>query len=299
MQLRTRNRRPVVLIALTAIVSAAPAALAQAPAIDCQTQLLGSSTGGDYFSVDLATGAGTPIATLPAGLATEIEFDLATDTLWAEEVNVLSDLHVIDSVTGASLSTVTHPPGALAGLEFVGDLLYGAFFPLPGMPSDLVIVDTNTGALNTVGATGFNQISGLAYDARSGVMYGITAGGAPADLLTIDLASGAATVVGPTGLDFIGGIEFGPDGNLYGGLTAAATTDGQFLVRIDTASGSATPIGSTGFNVSGLAACAEPQIAIPVVEIPTLSSAGLALMALVLLGTSLGMLRRRAAVSQA
>ncbi len=297
MPIETRpNRRfggwlPVA-VALAALLAVAPVALAQPPAIDCYSQLLGSSQFGEYFVVDLFTGAGSSIASMTPGLATEIEFDLLTDTLWAEEVNGLTDLHVIDSITGATLSRVTHAPGALTGLEFAGDTLYGTFISSLGGLSDLVIVDTTTGALTTVGPTGFGPISGLAYD-TVGTMYGITAGGAPADLVTIDLGSGAATLVGPTGLDFIGSIEFGPAGFLYGGLTAFATTYDQFLVEIDPATGAATPIGDTGFSITGLTACDDPWVIAPAAEIPTLSGFGLALMALVLGVASLRRLGRR------
>ncbi len=259
MQLERRPRacRSAALAAFIIVLAAAPAP-AQPPAIDCQTRLLGSSTSGQYFAVDLATGAATTVALILGDLATELEFDLTTDTLWFEEVSVFDRLVIIDSITGAELGSITHADGALNGLEFVGGTLYGTFIDSLGGASDLVIVDTTTGSFTTLGATGFGPISGLAYHRNSGVMYGISAGGTPAQLLTLNLATGAATAVGPTGLEFIGSIEFGPDGNLYGGLTANATTNGQFLVRIDTATGATTPIGDSGFNISGLTACA-PQ----------------------------------------
>jgi hypothetical protein len=118
-----------------------------------------------------------------------------------------------------------------------------------------VTVDTATGALTHIGATGFGPISGLAYDKGAGIMYGITAGGTPANLVRINLTTGAATVVGPTGLDRVGSIEFGPDGNLYGGVTAFGSSFPSYLVRINTATGAATPIGNTGYSITGLTAC--------------------------------------------
>lgn len=282
---------PPWMLFLSLVLATSSVAIAQAPPVDCQTSLLGSGPLGEYFSVDIATGAGTSIGVMPAGLATELEYDLLTDTLWADEVNGLPNLHMIDPATGGSLGSVAHPAGGLTGMEFVGSTLYGTFIAGPGFPSDLVTVDTGTGTLTTIGATGFGPVSGLAYDTASGIMYGITAGGAPASLITIDLGTGAGTTVGATGLDFVGSIEFGPDGNLYGGLTSNATTNGQFLVQIDTATAAVTPIGSTGFDVTGLTACAAPIAgALP---IPTLSPTGLSLLILLLTASAFLLIRRQ------
>jgi subtilisin family serine protease len=222
--------------------------------LDC-TKLLGSSQSSELFSIDVTTGSATLIGYMPGGLATEIEYDVLSETLYAEETNGGVNLHTIDPTTAISLGFVTHEFGALNGLEFVGSTLYGTHIPGPGGPSDLVIVDTSTGNLTHIGPTGYGPISGLAYNEGAEVMYGITAGGTPANLVTIDLSTGAATMVGPTGLDKIGSIEFGPDGNLYGGVTAFVSSFATYLVRIDTATGAATPIGETGYSITGLTAC--------------------------------------------
>jgi hypothetical protein len=222
--------------------------------LDC-TKLLASSQFGELFRIDVTNGSAEFIGYMPYTLATEIEYDTLTRTLYAEEVDGYPNLHIIDPERGNSLGYVTHEYGSLQGLEFVGSVLYGTF--IPGYPPEsiLMIVDTSTGALTPIGPTGLNQISGLAYDTHTGVMYGITAGGAPANLVRINLTTGAATIVGPTGLDRIGSIEFGPDGNLYGGVTAFASSLATYLVRIDTATGAVTPIGETGFSITGLTAC--------------------------------------------
>ncbi len=223
--------------------------------LDC-TQLLASSQFGELFRIDVTSGETEFIGFMPSGLATEIEYDMLTGTLYAEEVDGLQNLHIVDAGTGISLGFVTHEYDSLNGLEFVDSTLYGTFKSgCCGPPSELVIVDTSTGDLIHIGPTGFGPISGLAYDKGTGVMYGVTAGGAPADLVTIDLNTGAATVVGPTGLDRIGSIEFGPDGNLYGGVTAYGSSFATYLVRIDTATGVVTPIGETGFSITGLTSC--------------------------------------------
>ncbi|MGH2690232.1 MAG: hypothetical protein ACRDKW_15710, partial [Actinomycetota bacterium] len=106
-----------------------------------------------------------------------------------------------------------------------------------------------------LGATGTGPISGLAFDERRGILFGIEGGPAPADLLTLDLATGRATVVGSTAIQ-AGSLEFGPDGNLYAGGTGSNSGN---LYRIDPATGAATFVGPTGFpDVTGLTLVGTP-----------------------------------------
>ncbi|MDJ0733978.1 MAG: hypothetical protein QNJ47_07830 [Nostocaceae cyanobacterium] len=213
---------------------------------------LGSSQSGELFEIDVSTGSATLIGNMGFPLATEIEFDTQTDTLYAEEVNGFTGLHTIDITTAASLGEVNHPFGALNGLEFVGSTLYGTFitFGGGGAPSDLVIVDTSNGNLTTVGATGLGPISGLSVDPVTGIFYGVTAGGGfgnESQLVTIDLSTGQAEVIGGTGFNRVGSIEFAADGNLYGGISRSGD-----LIQIDVTTGESTLIGNTGFSITGL-----------------------------------------------
>jgi hypothetical protein len=209
----------------------------------------------------MATGAGSPIGFMPPGLATEIEHDNLTGSLYAEQTNGGMQLFTIDPTTGAPLGAVTHVFGALNGMEYVGSTLYATFILSSNLPSFLVIVNTTTGTLTQIGPTGFGPISGLAYEIPTGTMYGVTAGGGPATLLTINLATGLATpiapVILPTGqvLDRVGSIEFGLNGVLYGGLTFNASVFPGHLFSIDTSTGAVTVIGDTGFSITGLTSC--------------------------------------------
>lgn len=238
----------VVILAFVSIIFGTDASAQESPTF------LGSGQFGVLFSIDVAEQSATLIGLMPEVLATEIEFDILTRTLWAEESNGGLDLHRIDPASGGSLETVRLPEGALNGMEFVGSVLYGTFITDPQGPSDLVTVDTSSGELTTIGPTGVGPVSGLAYDDLTGVMYGVTAGGNLSDLVIIDLTTGHATVIGPTGFDRIGSIEFGPDGKLYGGLSRNTSSVPGLLLEIDPNNGFATPLFETGFSITGLTA---------------------------------------------
>jgi hypothetical protein len=241
-----------------ACLTSAGGAWSQTP-LDCN-RLLGSSQYGELFSIDVSDASTEFIGQMPAGLATEIEFDIGTDTVYAEGTDGNTALYQIDPTTGDPLGVTYHLYGALNGMEFVDSKLYATFIDFSQEPSTLVTVDTTTGHLAAVGLTGFGPISGLAFNTKTGIMYGVTAGGMPADLVTINLQTGAGTVVGPTGLNRIGSIEFGPDGKLYGGLTSRADVLANHLVQIDLATGEAIPVGDTGFSITGLTSCKAPIV---------------------------------------
>ncbi len=244
---------------LTAIILALPLAAS------ADLGLFGCDQNGNLFSIDISTVSATFIGHMPISYhTTEIEYDFLSGKLYAADNVVGNELHVIHPTTGDSLEFVNTPTGGLNGLEFVGSTLYATFITDGRGPSSLVIVDTSTGSLRTVGLTDFGPISGLAYDAAMGIMYGITAGGSPANLVTIDLSTGAAALVGPTGLVRIGSIEFGDDGNLYGGSSADGT-----IVQLNTSTGAATLIGNVGYPITGLTLAELPA------PIPTYSCAGI------------------------
>jgi hypothetical protein len=239
-----------------AFIGAVFATLAIGGAAAKAVSLLGSDQFGDLFSIDTSTGASTLIGVGPP--STEIEFDQSTGILYSEGSDGDTSLSTVNPATGASTGFVTHPYGALNGLEFVGSTLYGTFIPISNAPSPLMIVDLLTGNFTPVGATGLGPISGLAYDATAGTMYGVTAGSGLANLVTVDLLAGTAAVVAPildgagNQLDKVGSIEFGSDGVLYGGLSQNAAFNAGYLFSIDTATGGASFIGDTGFSITGL-----------------------------------------------
>jgi len=120
-----------------------------------------------------------------------------------------------------------------------------------GNPSNLVILDQNTGAVvSTVGPIGF-AVTGLAVHPLTGVLYGSTASldeTASGSLLTISKTTGAGTVVGPIGRT-IPDLAFTSDGTLYGWSRSP-----NALHRINVATGQPTRVGNfnLGTNFAGL-----------------------------------------------
>jgi len=230
---------------------------------------------GNLISVDTNTGAGIPVGQeTEFPLSTEIEFDPITQTLYSDEFNGFTNLHTIDPATGQSTGFVSHGCCAYTGMEFVGTTLYVTNID-PGMgkgpefdPSDfdggptaifLDVVDPSTGMSVRIGPTNTPPISGLAYDADAGIMYGVTAGGAPADLVSVNLDTGNATTLVPltdvTGaqLGAVGSIEFAQNGVLYGAVAMAGNINPGWLFSIDIGTGVVTFIGDTGLpSITGL-----------------------------------------------
>jgi len=241
-----------------------------------QTVLLGSSQGdyedegGTLFAINPTGHSTTLIGSMTGGdLATEIEYDFLSGKLYATEVDGDPWLHTIDPSTGVSLDEVDIDGyDNVPGLEFVGSTLYGA---MGTSPSHLVTINPVTGAVTDIGSTGiYEPLSGLAYDASTSTMYGVTAGGDYAHLVTIDVTTGWATEVGYIEVygyyvERVGSIEFGPDGKLYGGFTWNAYPywlDLDYhLIEIDPATGEATDLFDTGFSITGLTLA---EITVPV-----------------------------------
>ncbi|MFG0258319.1 MAG: hypothetical protein ACF8GE_10495 [Phycisphaerales bacterium JB043] len=140
-------------------------------------------------------------------------------------------------------------------LESVGGTMYAMVGIAGGSAIDarLVTVNTATGAITDIGATGMGAPSGgLAY--YNGVAYATTAAATPVDsnLYTVNLSTGAATLVGPvidtaTGQPInLTGLEFGYDGVLYGLNKVSFGTPPDRLYAIDTATGLAFDRGPIG-----------------------------------------------------
>ena len=130
-----------------------------------------------------------------------------------------------------------------------------------GSTPTLYRVDPATAATTAVGPTGF-QLTGLAVDPTSGVMYGSTGSNdadAPSSIVTVDKATGAGTVVGPVGDpgdSAVADIAFLASGELVGWSENSDT-----FVRIDKETGRATIIGEgRGSNGDGMSVDGDGRI---------------------------------------
>src|SRR5260370_25902090 len=219
--------------------------------------LFGSSKSGQLFALNLTTGAGTLIGTIPMGslpapfnATTEIVYNNSTRRAFSQfnDGNFAGQEFNIN--TGAAIGSPISNGGSYDGLEWVGSTLYGAVITSSGGPSQLRTLSPFTGTSTLIGSTGIGPIDGLAYDQTTATMYGTTGGSkTSSNLVTINLTTGVATVIGPLGSN-AGSLEFGPDGNLYAGSVGGTGS----LYRINKATGASTLVGDTGFtNVTGLA----------------------------------------------
>ncbi|HET9652767.1 MAG TPA: DUF4394 domain-containing protein, partial [Usitatibacter sp.] len=112
--------------------------------------------------------------------------------------------------------------------------------------SYLVELNPETGAvINYIGDVGY-RVNGLAFDPKSGKLYGGTSGSDPTfkGLIEIDITTGAGTPVGPGwGASHVAAITVDSVGNMYGW-----TQDSQDLVSIDKTTGVATIVGDSGIT---------------------------------------------------
>ncbi len=117
-----------------------------------------------------------------------------------------------------------------------------------GDDSDLLL-KYESGVLSTVGGIGFGDVRGLAYDATSGTLFGVSRT-YNSRLITINQSTGAGTAVGPnlylpTGSN-TAEISARIDGTLFGTGHLHNMTAVDTLLDVDKATGIATTIGSFG-----------------------------------------------------
>lgn len=272
--------------------------------------LAGAAWGGTIYAVDSVTdnmytlnkttGASTLIG--PTGRvlsASGMTFDSSTGRL------IVSNLFLVGSIDARGNGSTTPGSAALtAPNDYVfslsmpslayhapSDTLYG----LSNNPYQLQIIDRVTGA-SSLGPGFFADpptnvtLGAIAFSRDGSTLYGVSR----FQFHIIDRTTAHITTVGTHGLDlnsiFNGfGLAADPDdGTLY----LSNSVDGN-LYRINPATGAATLIGATGILPTGIAIVGSPTI-----EVPTLGSAGL--IALVLLIAALGavLLRRRFATAR-
>jgi len=230
-----------------------------------------ASTGqfNNLITINPQTGGGTFIGSTE-GLGPVAEIEFRNDgALFATTERSPASLITIDIFTGTpKLVANLGFFGLMNGLEFDEDgRLYGALTQFFGGNSELVTIDTETGAVTSIGNIGFQNVGGLAF-ALDGTLYGVTSRfDRDGELITIDLRSGRGTLVGPTGFNDFAALEFAPDGALYGGLGGQNFNTSGSIIIINPETGAGTFLGLSGFTIiSGLSffpAGPDVQFSIP------------------------------------
>src|ERR1035437_3455485 len=134
--------------------------------------LYGADSDGDLFTIDVATGVGKLVGTLP-NPSTEIECEprTARPKCFSQLPDGFFEIQQFDLVTAAGIGGTVADGHSFTGLEYVGGILYGATINVSGGPSSLRTLSPSTGASSLIGPTGVGPISGLAFDTNTSVMY--------------------------------------------------------------------------------------------------------------------------------
>lgn len=237
-------------------------------------------TTASLHTLNLATGAATPIGPLGTANIGDLAWDAGTSTLYGMSPG---QLLTINTTTGAA-TPVGGTGGFKDGLELHPST--GTMFATTTFPEALHTINKATGAPTQV-ATMARRAASLGFSTTENAMFGTGV-----SLMRIDTSTGGATPIGGLGLTFMGmawdpthrklyGLDW-PTPRLFEVDRAAWTAtfvapiatqiirpaafafdpdtpalwaiDLNFsLIRIDTANGAVTGTGATGLFVSGLA----------------------------------------------
>ncbi len=157
---------------------------------------------------------------------------------------------------GLAFSTLA-PPRPLQTTCPTAGTLYGTTTTGAIGPSDLWIIDRDTGSAQFVGDIGFNRVGAIDFDAN-GTLYGVgrrTTASGESMLITIDPCTGAGFAVGPTGMEALGlgtgisDISFRRADNTL--FAHAPFGINHTLLEINTQTGAASLVGSTGLSFNG------------------------------------------------
>ena len=181
----------------------------------------GGSTASQLATVNLLTGAATPIGSA-TGIAGLVAMEFAP---------IAPDGTHVETLYAASLST-----------------------------NELYTVSLTTGFVKDIGSLGFANVMDLAWDPFNSTMYAIASSGAPgtdSSLYSIDLLTGAGTLVTAiSGDDCLMGLTI-DSANQF--LAMDHCDSNSPLFQIDPTTGDLTNLGNTGISLSMGAATQTPE----------------------------------------
>jgi hypothetical protein len=186
-------------------------------------------------------------------------------------------LFTLNPTTGvASLVGPTGSPAVTAlAFEANGTLFGAGSSSAQSVGDELIRINPATGAGTLVGpfGPGIDGMAALAYNPRTGVLYGgggeFSGNGNFTNLFTIDPATGAATLIGPllpdsqAGIMVLTGLTFDSSGTLFGSFASGnpasdPSSAAQAVITIDIPTHSFTTLGQTQ-QLSDLVAVAVPE----------------------------------------
>jgi hypothetical protein len=123
--------------------------------------------------------------------------------------------------------------------------------------SSLYTINTTTGAGTLIGSTGFNHVTGLAFNPITGMLYGHVSdifGSGATTLISIDPTTGAGTAIGSSGIQ-APDMSFDSSGTLYAWSEYDGNSLSDHLYTIDLGTGLASLVGQYGSSTfqTGLA----------------------------------------------
>ena len=287
----------------------------------------GGSGGSTLYQIDPLTGVATAVGPIGFERCGASDFD-ATGVLYAAcedpdlapppptTAGVGSDggspgvLVTIDLATGAGTAVgPTGISGAITDISFdAGGTLY-AYNGDNDPEHSLYTLDTGTGMATLVGDTGLSAASGnaMGFDGIGTLFHSQVTGPPGQDLNSLDPGTGAASfedsIADPvTPVNFLryNSMDFDPatglfwatlrDGSKGSGPSYVVTLD----ISIDGTSVTANLIGQTTNEVDGIAVALGGPVGPVAPEVPSLGGVGLVLLALLLAGGAVWVLRRRA-----
>lgn len=233
-------------------------------------------------TINLTTGAATPLGTLGSGLSSEIlAFDTELSRLYG--IDGLSSTHkflAIDPVTGSATHLLDTSAGFFEALAFEpgAGTLYGLNTTFLGFPEILSTIDTSSGLVADIGSLGgdFDFVTGLAFEANTGELYGtqLDANSFAGRLIQIDKATGAATQLGqayahlaPGGFEIVPGLPDVIGAQAYSGQIPIAAGCPPYTVTNATGLPDGLNIDSGGLVTGVTTRCGDYVISFDVADI--------------------------------
>lgn len=233
----------------------------QAPAGAAQlyaTDFLGTGVDSSFYSVDVSTGAATPVNPGPGRSIGDLASNAAAGIVWGVDI-AAQRLYTLDRATGAATAgpAITQPGNVLPIVSIAYDPVRGKIFGNSavgfGITSNDALFEINpaTGAATLIGAIGFDRVYALGY--ADGKLYGVS--DSRDEFISIDPILGAGTRIATLAVGFYFDLAQNPgDGRLY-----LASSGDYKLYTIDAATGALTAVGPFGGtpNIAGLAFVSE------------------------------------------